>query len=171
MPIADRRCNAISIWMESKMFPMALACFVASLWDIVLSMWTHMTSWRLTSLPVVIPLSTKIREHHNPIVNANPKFPGLKRILRQPPEAVMCTWPGSCTELHCISVLLPYIYYCYLADTLLIQEFKFSPAYFIYYYFIIYLLLFNVLPNFWERRMHRGTAGLSAGSWAGWLLI
>ena len=35
------------------------------------------------------------------IVNANPKFPGLKRILRQPPEAVMCTWPGSCTQFHC----------------------------------------------------------------------
>ena len=90
MPIAERRCNAISIWMESKMFPMALACFLASIWDILLSMWTHMTSWRLTSLLVVIPLSTKIREQDNPIVNAIPKFPGLKRILRQPPEAVMC---------------------------------------------------------------------------------
>ena len=85
-----RQCYGISIWMESDMFPVALVCFLASIWDILLSMWTHMTSWRLTSLLVVIPLSTKIREYHNPIVNANPKFPGLKRILRPPPEAVMC---------------------------------------------------------------------------------
>ena len=37
MPIALARCNAISIWMESEMAPMAWACFEASMRDMLLA--------------------------------------------------------------------------------------------------------------------------------------
>ena len=51
---------------------------------------TYVTSWRLTSLPVAIPLSTKFHRQPNSTMNASLKFPILIRILKPPAGAVMC---------------------------------------------------------------------------------
>ena len=60
---------------------------------------TYVTSWRLTSLPVAIQLSTKFHRQPNSTMNASLKFPILIRILKPPAGAVMCrlrqAWTSS----------------------------------------------------------------------------
>ena len=77
MPIAERRCNAISIWMESEMVPMAWACFVASMGGISLAIDACSAVGRFWANQWSHHCQTKILCKDNPIIHyiCQPQLP------------------------------------------------------------------------------------------------